>query len=152
MIAVIAFGVLSLPWATAQLGWVAGPSLVKICGAIQYLNLFGVSIGYTIASSISLMAIKKSNCFRSEGDNSSCRISANPYMIGFDALGFWPPAIYFPVKMYIVQKTIPKWSAKCLGLQIPSVACLVFSIATAAGSIAGIVYDLEVHKPIKNIS
>ncbi|CAA3019930.1 Amino acid permease 3 [Olea europaea subsp. europaea] len=435
--AVIGFGVLSLPWATAQLGWVAGPSLmilftvltcytstllascypsgdpnggprnysymdaikenlggfqVKICGAIQYLNLFGVAIGYTIASSISMMAIKKSNCFRSQGDDSSCRISANPYMIGFGcsqiifsqlildfhqiwglsivatimsfiysiiglslgiakiaengkvkgsltgisidvvtpmekiwkslqalgdiafaysfslilidiqntiksppskyetmkkatllslgvttifymvcgllsyaafgdlsprnlltgfslynpywvldianaaivihlvgayqvncqpifafvektaldrfphsqfikteipvpipgygpfkrtpfqlvwrtifviittilsilmpffndhiirilgALGFWPLTIYFPVKMYIVQKKIPKRTAKWLGLQILSVACLMFSIAAAAGSIAGIVYDLEVYKPIGNMA
>ncbi|CAI9778076.1 unnamed protein product [Fraxinus pennsylvanica] len=113
--AVIGSGVLSLAWATAQLGWIAGPTVmflfsivtyytsallascyrlgdpdtgnrnytymdavranlggfqVKICGAIQYLNLFGVAIGYTIASSISMMAIKKSNCFHSKGDNS----------------------------------------------------------------------------------
>ena len=134
--AVIGSGVLSLAWATAQLGWVAGPTVmllfsfvtyytssllsacyrsgdpltgkrnytymdavrsnlgqssfdlfvvplremglpskvlkfdgffgfgffffsgglqVKICGIVQYLNLFGVAIGYTIASSISMM-------------------------------------------------------------------------------------------------
>ncbi|KDO80519.1 hypothetical protein CISIN_1g0115801mg, partial [Citrus sinensis] len=97
--AVIGSGVLSLAWATAQLGWIAGPSVmflfsfvtyytstllaacyrsgdpvtgkrnytyvdavrsnlggfqVKICGLVQYLNLFGVAIGYTIASSISM--------------------------------------------------------------------------------------------------
>ena len=91
--AVIGSGVLSLAWATAQLGWVAGPLVmilfsfvtyftstllaacyrsgdpvngkrnytymdavrsnlggfkVKICGWVQYLNLFGVAIGYTI--------------------------------------------------------------------------------------------------------
>lgn len=32
-----------------------GGSKVKICGLVQYLNLFGVAIGYTIASSISMM-------------------------------------------------------------------------------------------------
>ncbi|CAA3009869.1 Hypothetical predicted protein [Olea europaea subsp. europaea] len=68
------------------------------------------------------------------------------------ALGFWHPTIYFPVKMYIVQKKIPKWSAKCVCVQILSVACLMFSTTAAAGFIAGIVYDLEVYKPIKNIS
>lgn len=129
----IGSGVLSLAWATAQLGWVAGPTVlllfsfvtyytsallsdcyrtgdpvtgkrnytymdavranlgiskfppkihfnffcdclmflfiliwvffvfnsggfqVKICGVIQYANLFGVAIGYTIASSISMV-------------------------------------------------------------------------------------------------
>ncbi|GKA83104.1 amino acid transporter, transmembrane [Tanacetum coccineum] len=98
--AVIGSGVLSLAWATAQLGWIAGLTVlflfsfvtyytsclladcyrcgdpltgkrnytymeaaknnlggfqVKICGFIQYLNLVGVAIGYTIAASISMM-------------------------------------------------------------------------------------------------
>ncbi|MBA0557273.1 hypothetical protein Golob_014351, partial [Gossypium lobatum] len=97
--AVIGSGVLSLAWAIAQLGWIAGPAVmllfsiitfytsclltdcyrtgdpvsgkrnytytqavgsllggykVKVCGFIQYVNLFGVSIGYTIAASISM--------------------------------------------------------------------------------------------------
>lgn len=97
--AVIGSGVLSLAWAIAQLGWVAGPvvmflfSLVTyytsalladcyrngdplagkrnytymdavranlngfkvwLCGFIQYANIFGVAIGYTIAASISM--------------------------------------------------------------------------------------------------
>ncbi|KAK6939910.1 Amino acid transporter, transmembrane domain [Dillenia turbinata] len=126
--AVIGSGVLSLAWATAQLGWVAGPAVlflfsfvtyytsvllaacyrsgdpntgkrnytymdavrstlggfqVKICGLIQYLNIFGVAIGYTIASSISMMAIKRSNCFHSNGGKNPCHINSNPYMIMF---------------------------------------------------------------------
>ncbi|XP_038698896.1 amino acid permease 3 [Tripterygium wilfordii] len=56
---------------------------VKICGVAQYLNLFGVAIGYTIASSISMMAIKRSNCFHSSGGKNPCRMNSNPYMIAF---------------------------------------------------------------------
>ncbi|XP_051150894.1 amino acid permease 3-like isoform X2 [Andrographis paniculata] len=123
--AVIGSGVLSLAWAMAQLGWVAGPAVmllfsmvtyytstllaacyrsakrnytymeavqahlggfqVQICGAIQYINLLGVSIGYTIASSISML---KSNCFHQRGHgirsgNNDCQVSSNPYMIAF---------------------------------------------------------------------
>ncbi|KAG1369954.1 amino acid permease 3 [Cocos nucifera] len=126
--AVIGSGVLSLAWAIAQLGWVAGPAVmllfafviyytstlladcyrsgdpitgkrnytymdavhaylggfkVKFCGFIQYANLFGVAIGYTIASSISMMAIRRSNCFHAKGHKSPCHISSNPYMIIF---------------------------------------------------------------------
>ncbi|KAF2291352.1 hypothetical protein GH714_023153 [Hevea brasiliensis] len=126
--AVIGSGVLSLAWAIAQLGWIAGPAVmflfslityytsillsacyrsgdpltgkrnytymdavrsnlggakVKICGLVQYLNLFGVAIGYTIASSISMMAIKRSNCFHKSGGKNPCRMNANPYMIAF---------------------------------------------------------------------
>lgn len=98
--AVIGSGVLSIAWAIAQLGWIAGPAVMilfaivvyytstllsecyrtgdpvtgkrnytytdavranlggfkfKMCGFIQYLNLFGTSIGYTIAASISML-------------------------------------------------------------------------------------------------
>ncbi|CAL5419805.1 unnamed protein product [Camellia sinensis] len=126
--AVIGSGVLSLAWATAQLGWIAGPTVMflfsfvtyytstllaacyrsgdpntgkrnytymdavssnlggvkfMICGLIQYLNLFGVAIGYTIASSISMMAIKRSNCFHASGGKNPCKISSTPYMIMF---------------------------------------------------------------------
>ncbi|GLT69449.1 hypothetical protein SLA2020_415980 [Shorea laevis] len=126
--AVIGSGVLSLAWATAQLGWVAGPTVmflfslvtyytstllaacyrsgdpvtgkrnytymdavrsnlggfhVKFCGWVQYLNLFGVAVGYTIASAISMMAIKRSNCFHESGGKNPCHINSNPYMIAF---------------------------------------------------------------------
>ncbi|KAL5714535.1 Amino acid permease 3 [Ranunculus cassubicifolius] len=126
--AVIGSGVLSLAWAIAQLGWIAGPAImflfsfviyytsslladcyrtgdpvsgkrnytymdavqsnlggikVKICGWIQYINIFGVAIGYTIAASISMMAIKRSNCFHQSGGTNPCHISSNPYMIMF---------------------------------------------------------------------
>ncbi|KAH7567932.1 hypothetical protein ACOSP7_009785 [Xanthoceras sorbifolium] len=129
--AVIGSGVLSLAWATAQLGWIAGPAVMflfsfvtyytscllsacyrsgdpvtgkrnytymdavrsnlggmkfKICGFVQYLNIFGVAIGYTIASSISMMAIERSNCFHSKGDASPCHVNSNPYMIAFGVM------------------------------------------------------------------
>lgn len=63
------------------------------------------------------------------------------------ALGFWPLTVYFPVEMYIVQKEIPKWSTKWVSLQILSFACLVISIAAAAGSIAEIGTALKTYKP-----
>ncbi|KAL5820139.1 hypothetical protein ACOSQ4_023981 [Xanthoceras sorbifolium] len=129
--AVIGSGVLSLAWAIAQLGWVAGPAVmflfsfvtyytsslltdcyrtadpvsgkrnytytdavrsilggakVKACGLIQYLNLFGIAIGYTIAASISMMAIKRSNCFHENGEKYPCHTSSYPYMIMFGVM------------------------------------------------------------------
>ncbi|XP_010428816.1 PREDICTED: amino acid permease 3 [Camelina sativa] len=126
--AVIGSGVLSLAWATAQLGWIAGPVVmllfsvvtyftssllascyrsgdpisgkrnytymgavrsnlggvkVTLCGIVQYLNIFGVAIGYTIASAISMMAIKRSNCFHKSGGKDPCQMNSTPYMIAF---------------------------------------------------------------------
>ncbi|XP_027941736.1 amino acid permease 3-like [Vigna unguiculata] len=126
--AVIGSGVLSLAWAIAQLGWVAGPAVmvlfsgvtyytsillaacyrtgdqltgrrnytytqavrsylggmnVKFCALVQYANLFGVAIGYTIAASISMMAVKRSNCYHNSGGKDPCKMNSNVYMISF---------------------------------------------------------------------
>lgn len=129
--AVIGSGVLSLAWAIAQLGWIAGPIVmilfawvtyytsillcecyrtgdpisgkrnytymdvvhsnlggfqVTLCGIVQYLNLVGVAIGYTIASAISMMAIERSNCFHRSGGKDPCHMNSNIYMISFGAV------------------------------------------------------------------
>ncbi|XP_075478943.1 amino acid permease 2-like [Primulina tabacum] len=126
--AVIGSGVLSLAWAVAQLGWVAGPIImslfalvslyssnllsrcyrtgdpvtgqrnytymdavkanlggkkVQLCGWIQYGNLFGVAIGYTIAASASMLAIRRSNCYHKHHTKDGCHMSGNGYMITF---------------------------------------------------------------------
>ena len=65
------------------------------------------------------------------------------------ALGFWPLTVYFPVEMYISQKKITKWSTRWLCLQILSVACLIITIAAAAGSIAGVLDDVKTIKPFQ---
>ncbi|XP_019416282.1 PREDICTED: amino acid permease 3-like [Lupinus angustifolius] len=56
---------------------------VTWCGIAQYSNLFGTAIGYTIGASISMMAIKRSNCFHDSKGADPCHVSANPFMIGF---------------------------------------------------------------------
>ncbi|MCH1922002.1 amino acid transporter, partial [Shewanella sp. A3A] len=60
-----------------------GGAKVTFCGVIQYANLFGVAIGYTIAASISMLAIKRADCFHEKGHKNPCRSSSNPYMILF---------------------------------------------------------------------
>ncbi|KAL7127646.1 hypothetical protein ABFS83_14G266000 [Erythranthe nasuta] len=129
--AVIGSGVLSLAWAIAQLGWIAGPAVlaafsfityftstlladsyrspgplhgtrnytymdvvrshlggykVQLCGIAQYGNLVGVTIGYTITASISMVAVKRSNCFHIHGHEDKCSISNIPFMIIFAAI------------------------------------------------------------------
>ncbi|XP_048495741.1 amino acid permease 8 isoform X2 [Beta vulgaris subsp. vulgaris] len=126
--AIIGSGVLSLAWATAQLGWIGGTATIAIfsgitlytsnlladcyrspdpvtgkrnytymdqvqanlgrlnciaCGIVQYINLSGMVIGYTITASISMVAVHKSNCYHKNGHTASnCVYSNNPYMIG----------------------------------------------------------------------
>ncbi|KAJ4700741.1 Amino acid permease [Melia azedarach] len=59
------------------------------------------------------------------------------------AWGFWPLTVYFPVEIFIAQKKIRKWSSGWICLQILSFACLIITIAAAAGSISGIVLNLK---------
>ncbi|KAK3193119.1 hypothetical protein Dsin_024429 [Dipteronia sinensis] len=124
--AVIGSGVLSLAWALAQLGWIAGPialiafSIItwftsalladsyrspfngtrnytyreavknnlggikyKFCALAQYVNLVGITIGYTITASISMAAVKRSNCFHKNGHEAGCHTSNNMFMTIF---------------------------------------------------------------------
>ncbi|KAJ7557948.1 hypothetical protein O6H91_04G017500 [Diphasiastrum complanatum] len=60
-----------------------GATQVWLCGFVQYSNLWATSVGYTITASISMVAIKRSNCFHSNGHNTACHISNNPYMATF---------------------------------------------------------------------
>ncbi|XP_075516057.1 amino acid permease 6-like [Primulina tabacum] len=60
---------------------------VKLCGLAQYGNMVGVTIGYTITASISMVAVKRSNCFHRHGhDHVACSISNYPFMIIFSAI------------------------------------------------------------------
>lgn len=59
---------------------------IWLCGLVQYTNLIGTAIGYTITASISMVAIRRSNCFHLNGRQSPCHISNNPYMIFFGAV------------------------------------------------------------------
>ncbi|KAE9618644.1 hypothetical protein Lal_00047964 [Lupinus albus] len=126
--AVIGSGVLSLAWAVAQLGWIAGPIILaifslitlytscllsdcyrfpdpvtgtrnrkymtmvknilggmqyKLCGWAQYVNLVGITIGYSITASISMVAIKRSNCFHKNGHLAKCHTPNYPFMLIF---------------------------------------------------------------------
>ncbi|KAK3425672.1 hypothetical protein EUGRSUZ_F02185 [Eucalyptus grandis] len=62
-----------------------GGRKVQLCGLAQYGNLVGITIGYTITASISMVAVKKSNCFHKNGHEvkSVCETSSYPFMIIF---------------------------------------------------------------------
>ncbi|XP_076928939.1 amino acid permease 1-like [Bidens hawaiensis] len=53
------------------------------CAIAQYETLIGVSIGYTITASISMGAIKRSNCFKKYGHDKGCHTLNSPYLLIF---------------------------------------------------------------------
>lgn len=60
-----------------------GGGNTKFCAIIQYTNLVGTAIGYTITASISMVAAVRSNCFHTKGHDRPCNISTYPYMLLF---------------------------------------------------------------------
>ncbi|XP_058785203.1 amino acid permease 8-like isoform X2 [Vicia villosa] len=93
---VVGAGVLALAWAIAQLGWIAGITIMITFSSISIYtyNLIadcyrypdpvnGLTVGYTITSSTSMVAIKKVICFHKNGHGAYCKFSNNPYIIGF---------------------------------------------------------------------
>ncbi|KAK7351509.1 hypothetical protein VNO77_11025 [Canavalia gladiata] len=63
-----------------------GGKMHVLCGLIQYGKLAGITVGYTITTSTSLVAIKKAICFHEKGHEAYCKFSNNPYMMGFGML------------------------------------------------------------------
>ncbi|CAJ2630395.1 unnamed protein product [Trifolium pratense] len=55
----------------------------KYCALAQYTNLVGVTIGFTITGSISMVAIKKANCFHKYGHEADCTTSSYQFMAIF---------------------------------------------------------------------
>uniref|UniRef100_A0A0D6R375 Amino acid transporter transmembrane domain-containing protein n=1 Tax=Araucaria cunninghamii TaxID=56994 RepID=A0A0D6R375_ARACU len=57
-----------------------------LCGLVQYINLYGTGVAYTITTSISMKAIRKSNCYHKYGHHFPCNYSEYPFMILFGVI------------------------------------------------------------------
>lgn len=99
----------------------------KFCGIAQYETLIGVSIGYTITSSISMAAIKRSSCFHKYGHDMGCHTSNNSYLLIFAAIE-------------IILSQIPnfhKLSSLSIVATIMSFAYSTIGVGLSIGKIAG---------------
>ncbi|KAG8093435.1 hypothetical protein GUJ93_ZPchr0012g19420 [Zizania palustris] len=86
--AVIGYNTLSLSWDMAQLGWVASPAImllfaIFICYTSTLQAECYLAIGYTIAASSNMRAIRRANCFHQNGHADPCQSSSNQYIILF---------------------------------------------------------------------
>lgn len=65
-------------------GTFLGQRMQMACGIIQYVNIFGYSVGYAVTAVVSMVAIFKASCFHKRGfGETSCSTSNIPFMIGF---------------------------------------------------------------------
>ncbi|GJM87859.1 hypothetical protein PR202_ga03855 [Eleusine coracana subsp. coracana] len=124
--AVIGSGVLSLAWAIAQLGWVAGPT------ADAPLRLRDLLHGHRF-----LAECYPEPATRKPGKRNYTYMDAVRSNLG-------------GVQGHVLRshpRRVPRFSTKWVCLKMLSVGCLVVSIAAAAGSVADIMGALKVYRP-----
>ncbi|KAG6752203.1 hypothetical protein POTOM_044424 [Populus tomentosa] len=59
------------------------------------------------------------------------------------SVSFWPLTVYFPISMYIVQAKIKRGSYHWFGLQALGFVCLIVTVVSGIGSVAGMVEFLK---------
>lgn len=74
---------------------ILGGRYVAFCAIIQYVNLVGTGIGYTVTAGVSMVAVRRSNCFHSHeaqlaaqqaaGSDEICQVSNTPFIAIFGA-------------------------------------------------------------------
>ncbi|KAL6840230.1 hypothetical protein ACP4OV_030040 [Aristida adscensionis] len=62
------------------------PREVFMCGIAQYVNLWGTMVGYTITATISMVAIRQSECFHRNGQGARCDASGTVLMLAFSVV------------------------------------------------------------------
>ncbi|EYU20407.1 hypothetical protein ABFS82_01G018000 [Erythranthe guttata] len=95
-----------------------GQTMYVACAMVQYANLCGMVVGYTITASISMAAIQKSDCFHRRGHENSCSVSHNPYMIGMGILEIFLSQIpnFHKLSMLSVVAAIMSFAYSSIGV------------------------------------
>ncbi|CAN6196809.1 unnamed protein product [Urochloa humidicola] len=119
-----------------------GVSKYRLCSLAQYINLVGVTIGYTITTAISMGAIKRSNCFHRNGHSAHCEASNTTNMIifaGIQILLSQLPNFHKLWWLSIVAAVMSlAYSSIGLGLSIAKIAGGVHARTTLTGATVGI--------------
>ncbi|KAI9383575.1 hypothetical protein POPTR_013G103500v4 [Populus trichocarpa] len=59
------------------------------------------------------------------------------------SISFWPLTVYFPLNMYMVQANIKRGDSTWIMFQVLSLLCLVVSLVSVIGSVAGMLEHLK---------
>ncbi|XLU69074.1 hypothetical protein S245_028127 [Arachis hypogaea] len=107
------------------------------CGIIQYANLYGITIGYTIGAALSMMAITKIHCIYSSEGEDSCIIYGNRYLIGFGIiqLGFSQLPDFHNISWLSVLAAVMSFTYSIIGLILGIIK--MAGNGTIMGSITG---------------
>ncbi|RCV15005.1 hypothetical protein SEVIR_3G025400v4 [Setaria viridis] len=116
-----------------------GEKRTWLCGLLQYLNLYGTAIAYTITTATCLRAIKRANCYHNEGHGAPCDAhDEHFYMLLFGAaqlvLSFIPN--FHNMTWLSVVAAIMSFTYATIGLGLGLAKTI--ENGTIKGSIAGV--------------
>lgn len=128
-----------------------GETHTKLCAIVQYTNLVGITIGYTITSSISMVAIVRSNCFHMKGHQDSCHTSTFPFILLFGAMQVFLSQIPTFSKLWwlSIVAAVMSFSYSSIGVAL-GIAQAVSEGGHVEGTAGGLIFSSD--KPqLKNI-
>ncbi|XP_057730802.1 amino acid permease 4-like [Arachis stenosperma] len=128
------------------IGNILGGKNVYFCGIIQYANLYGTTIGYTIGASLSMMAITKIHCIYSSEGKDPCIIYGNRYLMGFGIiqLGFSQLPDFHNISWLSILAAVMSFTYSIIGLILGIIK--MAENGTVMGNIAGAKGELPIDK------
>uniref|UniRef100_A0A0E0DJH0 Amino acid transporter transmembrane domain-containing protein n=1 Tax=Oryza meridionalis TaxID=40149 RepID=A0A0E0DJH0_9ORYZ len=118
-----------------------------LCGLLQYLNLYGIGIAYTITTATCMRAIKRANCYHREGRDAPCDSNGEHfYMLLFGAaqlmLSFIPN--FHKMAWLSVVAAIMSFAYSTIGLGLGLAKTI--GDGTVKGNIAGVAMATPMQK------
>ncbi|CAK8573810.1 unnamed protein product [Lathyrus sativus] len=122
----------------------------KCCGYSQYTNLMGCTIGYTLTAAISMVAMKKSNCFHKFGHQADCNTSNYIYMAMFGVVEIFLSQIpnFHKLSWLSILAAIMSYGYSFIGIVL-SAATIAEKGHHVETSLTGVVIGVEVTRTEK---
>ncbi|KAL8256506.1 hypothetical protein R6Q59_031573 [Mikania micrantha] len=118
-----------------------------VCGCLVYFSVFKTGVVYTITSSISMRAIKQSNCYHEKGHEAACDFSDTYYMLMFGMVQILASQIpnIFHTKWLSFIASIMSFTYSLIGMG------LALAQVIAKGKIEGTINGISTTNPTQKI-
>ncbi|KAI7734792.1 hypothetical protein M8C21_005458, partial [Ambrosia artemisiifolia] len=126
-----------------------------VCGCLVYFSVFKTAVVYTITSSISMRAIRQSNCYHEEGHEAACEFSETYYMLMFGMVQILASQIpnIFQTKWLSIIASIMSFTYSFIGmgLGLAQIKVLVKYEIAAKGKVEGSISGISTANPTQKV-
>ncbi|CAA0832492.1 Probable amino acid permease 7 [Striga hermonthica] len=109
-----------------------------ICALLIQMNLYGTGIAYTITTAICMRAIRRSSCYRKDGEDDRCEFGSTQYMLIFGVVQIFMSQIpdFHSMEWLSVVAAIMSLAYSTIGLGLG--AAKVVGSRVIKGSVGGV--------------